>query len=79
MTLEIRRAFLFTFNATKLVVLYVVAAYLLNLNGVGSIPLGGVGFGGFLLSFAIFLVLLWVYVLGFKNQRQRYFILSLGD
>ena len=62
-----------------MIFLYVVLAYLLNLNGVARIPSGDVGFCGFLLSFGIFLVQLWVYVLGFKNRRHRYFILSLGD
>jgi hypothetical protein len=77
--MEVRRAFLFAFNASKLVALYVGVAYLLNFNGVLNIPLGGVGFVGFWLSWTTFMALSIIYVLGFKNRRHRYLILSLGD
>lgn len=59
--------------------LYLGAAFLLNSYGFGKIPLSGLGFGGYIVAFWVFVIFSLVYVLGFKHRRQRYVIFSLGD
>ena len=72
-------AFLVFFNASRIFVLGAVAAYLLNAFGIVRMPLDNTAlFGVWVFPFGLFVILNFVYILGFKDRRLRYFIFAWG-
>jgi hypothetical protein len=67
-------AFLVFFNASRIFVLGAVAAYLLNPFGIVRMPLDNTAFFAvWLFPFGLYVILNFVYLLGFRDRKLRSF------
>jgi hypothetical protein len=70
-------AFLVFFNASRIFVLGALAAYFLNAFSILRLPLDNTDlFGVWIFPFGLFVILNFVYLLGFSDRKQRYVIFA---
>ena len=70
-------SFLIFFNASRMFVLSAMAAFLLGEFGIVRIPVDNVTlFGVWAFPFGLYVILSFVYLLGFSEHKARYYFFS---